>query len=58
MKKINSTSLTTVRMSASMNRPGNPIASHPGFVIQPSARHHTIAKKAVVVTKPAVMGRA
>ena len=45
-------------MSASINRPGNPIASHPGFVIQPSARHHTIAKKAVVVTKPAVMGRA
>ncbi len=55
---MHSTKRTTVRMFGSKNKPGSPIDCHPGSLIQPSAKHHTIAKREVTVTSPAVMDSA
>ena len=45
-------------MLGSKNKPGNAIDSHPGWLIQPSAKDHNMEKNAVVATKPAVIGSA
>ena len=50
-----SAKLTTVLISGFKNKRGSPIDPHPGYLIQLSAKHQSMVKKAVVVTKPAVI---
>mmetsp|Transcript_12294 Transcript_12294/g.18333 ORF Transcript_12294/g.18333 Transcript_12294/m.18333 type:complete len:240 (-) Transcript_12294:415-1134(-) len=55
---VQATAIATVLMFGSRNSPGSPKFSQPGSLIQPSAKHHIIEKKAVVATIPAVIGKA